>query len=73
MLVGVAIAGYAGLFAVALARTAVGLEPFNLVSASTLLYLAPAVLLATAAVAAARGLFTRPQPEPSPRDATSRT
>ncbi|NRQ36670.1 hypothetical protein HII36_33270 [Nonomuraea sp. NN258] len=58
--VGVAIAGYASLFAVALARTAAGLEPFDLVSASTLLYLAPAVLLGAAAVAAAAGL--RPYP-----------
>lgn len=74
LLVGVAIAGYAGLFGVALARTAAGLEPFDLVSASTLLYLAPAVLLAAAAVAAARGLFTRPhQPEQSPGAAPSPT
>ncbi|MFC4533838.1 hypothetical protein [Sphaerisporangium dianthi] len=44
-LVAAAIAGYASLFAVALLRTAAGLAPFDL-SASTLMYLIPAVLLA---------------------------
>ncbi|MQA95583.1 MAG: hypothetical protein GEV11_13365 [Streptosporangiales bacterium] len=70
LLVGVALAGYAGLFAVALGRTAAGLEPFDLVSASTLLYLIPAVLLAASAAAAATGLFDRearpPRATPEP-------
>ncbi|MFB9476169.1 hypothetical protein ACFFR3_42305 [Nonomuraea salmonea] len=51
-----AIAGYASLFAVALGRTALGLEPFDLVSASKLLYLVPALLLGAASVATAAAL-----------------
>ncbi|MFG1694729.1 hypothetical protein [Nonomuraea sp. NPDC049309] len=54
-----AIAGYASLFAVALGRTALGLEPFDLLSPSTLLYLVPALLLGAASVATAAGLRRR--------------
>ncbi|HEX8860064.1 MAG TPA: hypothetical protein VGC06_13425 [Actinomycetes bacterium] len=51
-LVGLAVAGYAGLFAVVLLRTAGGLPPFLLDSASTVAYLlAGGLLAATMAIA----------------------
>jgi hypothetical protein len=51
-LVALAVVGYAGLFAVALARTTAGLAPLELLDAWTLGYLVAAVLLAVPAVAA---------------------
>jgi hypothetical protein len=52
LLVAMAITGYAGLFAIALVRTADGLAPFSPLNLSTLIYLLPAALLAASAVAA---------------------
>jgi hypothetical protein len=58
-LVVLAVAGYAGLFSVALLRTAYGLAPFDLVSVSTLIYLIAGGLLTASAVAAVAGLYHR--------------
>jgi hypothetical protein len=57
-LVVTAVAGYAGLFAVVLLRTAAGLPPFG-EDAGTLLYLLPAGLLAAAALPALSPAFRR--------------
>jgi hypothetical protein len=58
-LVALAVAGYAVLFGVVLLRTADGVEPFDLRSASTAGYLIAVGLLAAVAVAAVAGLYHR--------------
>jgi hypothetical protein len=58
-LVALAVAGYAGLFGVALLRTADGLGPFDLRSASTAAYLIAVGLLAAPVVAAVVGVGRR--------------
>ena len=64
-LVALAVVGYGGLFGVALLRTTSGLAPFELLDASTLLYLLAAACLAVAAVAAVAAPHRR---APSPKD-----
>jgi hypothetical protein len=56
-----AVVGYAGLFGVALLRTAFGLAPFDFLDASTLLYLMATALLAAPVIAAATGHHRRPR------------
>jgi hypothetical protein len=64
-LVALAVAGYAGLFGVALARTTAGLAPVVLLDAWTLGYLLAAALLAAPAVAA---MAAHHRHLPSPKD-----
>jgi hypothetical protein len=66
-LVALAVVGYAGLFGVALVRTASGLAPVELLDASTLGYLLAAAFLAVPAVAAAT-VTTNHRHAPSPKD-----
>jgi hypothetical protein len=64
-LIALAVVGYAGLFGVALLRTTSGLAPFDLLSASTLVYLMAAAFLAVPTVAAVTAHYRR---APSPKD-----
>jgi hypothetical protein len=67
-LVALAVVGYAGLFGVALGRTAWGLAPVELRDASTLLYLLAAALLAGSAVAAVAAAAAHDRRAPSPKE-----
>jgi hypothetical protein len=67
-LVALAVVGYGGLFAVALARTSSGLAPFELLDASTLGYLLAAALVAASAVAAVAAVAVHHRHPPSPKD-----
>ncbi|MDF5751613.1 hypothetical protein [Spongiactinospora sp. TRM90649] len=57
VLVGLAVAGYAGLFVTALVRTSTGLAPFLPLGAPVLIYLIPVALLVTAWAATAVALY----------------
>jgi hypothetical protein len=67
-LVALAVAGYAGLFGVALGRTTAGLAPVALGDASTLGYLLAAGLLAAPTVAAVAAVTAHSRRAPSPKE-----
>jgi hypothetical protein len=67
-LIALAVVGYAGLFGVALLRTTSGLAPFDLLSASTLVYLMAAAFLAAPTVAAVAAVTAHYRRAPSPKD-----
>jgi hypothetical protein len=66
-LVALAVVGYAGLFAVALARTTFGLTPVGWLDASTFGYLLAAALLAAPAAVAITAVTAHSRHAPSPK------